>query len=329
MAQRRQRAVPRRPRGHPKLVRLLASYAPALDKALCLCLLATKCPRASCTSRVFLPTWAWAAMLRKRGESAWRLAPALWAVFLLLSATAAAQEVPLVAAQAPSSCSAGVPPSPPTGLRTKPAGDGSVRLEWAAPANRACVKEYQVSVFPLGGPRAAATPIQKTPVSAFNLTVVGLENNIEHRFFVRAVGSDATGWPMPGGEAQVTATPTAACSAGLLPTAPTNLTAQPLAAGGGIRLCWGPPDNSACVDEYRVAVTPQASGLKVWRPLAVQFWQRGLPPRQPSRPCLRAPSLPAAGRPARLPPLPPHQQRRLHERDWAGERAAIPALCSG
>jgi hypothetical protein len=55
-----------------------------------------------------------------------------------------------------------------------------------------------------------------------------------------------------GGEAQVVATPQAACSPTVLPSAPTNLTAK--AGNASVILCWGVPANNGCVDEWRVAV---------------------------------------------------------------------------
>ena len=55
-----------------------------------------------------------------------------------------------------------------------------------------------------------------------------------------------------GGEDQVVATPTAACSPAVLPSAPINLSARP--GSTNVTLCWDPPANNGCVDEWRVAV---------------------------------------------------------------------------
>lgn len=55
-----------------------------------------------------------------------------------------------------------------------------------------------------------------------------------------------------GGESQVAATPVATCSPAVLPSAPTSLVATP--GNGNVSLCWTPPTNQGCVDEWRVAI---------------------------------------------------------------------------
>ncbi|KAI3426267.1 hypothetical protein D9Q98_008642 [Chlorella vulgaris] len=176
---------------------------------------------------------------RRRRGSALAVAPLL--LLLLLAGGAAGQEIRLVAGPG---C-ASIPPSPPQNLKAE-ALDGAVRLTWDKPANGACVSEYQVTVVAESAQRSAPLPPQRTP--DFAVTIQGLQNGQRYRFFVMAYAARFNG----GGESQVAATPVATCSPAVLPSAPTSLVATP--GNGNVSLCWAPPTNQGCVDEWRVAI---------------------------------------------------------------------------
>ena len=94
--------------------------------------------------------------------------------------------------------------------------------------------------------RSAPPPRQST--QQFSLTIAGLSNGQQYKFFVRAYAAKYGG----GGEAQVVAAPAAACDPSALPLAPTALRATPGIAN--VTLCWAPAAAGGCVDEWRVAI---------------------------------------------------------------------------
>lgn len=79
-------------------------------------------------------------LLRRAPAPAMARLPAA-ALLLLLGLTAAAAQG--VTFQGPAGC-ADLPPSPPVDLKAAAAGSGTLLLTWSAPANGACVDEYQV-----------------------------------------------------------------------------------------------------------------------------------------------------------------------------------------
>ncbi|KAL4436866.1 hypothetical protein ABPG75_004005 [Micractinium tetrahymenae] len=196
---------------------------------------------------------------------------ALAAALLLAAASAVqAQEVRLMPG---SSGCVQLIPSAPTNLRAAP-GDGQVLLTWDRPANGACVSVYEVTATPVGATRSFG-PAAPTQTPEFRLEISQLQNGVEYVFRVQAV-SPVFG---PGGEASVVTTPRAnpppspspspspvwpgwpgdatLCSRLLPPSAPTDLKANP--SWRAIRLCWKPPANFGCVDEYRVTARRPAA----------------------------------------------------------------------
>lgn len=79
-------------------------------------------------------------LLRRAPAPAMARLPAAALLLLLGLAAAAAQGVTF---QGPAGC-ADLPPSPPVDLKAAAAGSGTLLLTWSAPANGACVDEYQV-----------------------------------------------------------------------------------------------------------------------------------------------------------------------------------------
>lgn len=225
------------------------------------------------------------------------------ALLLLLGLAAAAAQG--VVFNGPAGC-ADLPPSPPVGLTAVPAGSGRLLLTWTAPANGACVDEYQVSVgwpsvrqsfsLPLHVPSRPAdltpfsvpchptSPLQVTvlPVDAatartaplppqrstsFNLTVSGLTNGQQYKCYVKAFSSKYRG----GGEALVVAAPRAPCNPRVLPSQPTDLTIRP--GSGQLEICWGAPA-AGCPDAYRVGVRVADSSRR-GAPLVREYPQGG------------------------------------------------------
>ena len=209
------------------------------------------------------------------------------ALLALLLALGLASGQPVQQAPPRPACNAAAPPDAPAALQATPA-DGALLLSWRAPPNGGCVAAYevrrggglggntrwgragsgrtsaqptarvssllpsspaaQVSVVALT-PGAAAPPRQR--VTATNATVDGLTNGARYRCFVKAVAA-APAFGGAGGEAQVEATPVAACDATALPGAPANLTAT--AGDGRVQLCWAASADGGCADELRIAV---------------------------------------------------------------------------
>ncbi|KAI7837915.1 hypothetical protein COHA_008222 [Chlorella ohadii] len=172
-----------------------------------------------------------------------RLRPA--ALLLLLGLAAAAAQG--VVYKGPAGC-ADLPPSPPVDLKAAPAGSGALFLTWSAPANGACVDEYQRS-------------------TSFNLTLSGLTNGIQYKIYVKAFSSKYRG----GGEALVVAAPRSPCNPRVLPTQPTNLAITP--GNGQLGICWGPPA-TGCPDTYRVGVR-LADASRRAAPLVREYPQGG------------------------------------------------------
>ncbi|KAL4438230.1 hypothetical protein ABPG77_010591 [Micractinium sp. CCAP 211/92] len=190
-----------------------------------------------------------------------KLAPSL---LLLLLAVAAAQEIKLVAGPG---C-ADLPPSPPTELKAVP-GDGNVTLTFGRPSNGACVSEYQVTVLPVDASTTRSAPPPRQSTQQFSVTIAGLDNGQQYKFFVKAYAAKYRG----GGEAQVVAAPIAACDPSALPLAPTALRATPGIAN--VTLCWAPTANGGCVDEWRVAIQAvQQSGQRA-TPAAYKRYNQG------------------------------------------------------
>ncbi|KAL4430603.1 hypothetical protein ABPG77_005843 [Micractinium sp. CCAP 211/92] len=177
-----------------------------------------------------------------------------------------AQEVRLMPGSA--GC-AQIPPTAPTNLRAV-AGDGRVVLTWDRPANGACVSVYEVTAAPVAATRSFG-PAAPTRTPEFRLEIAQLQNGVEYVFHaVSAIfgqGGDASfratpqaspspsppppaSWPSWPGDATL-------CSRLLPPSAPTDLKATP--SRGAIRLCWKPPANFGCVDEYRVTARRPAA----------------------------------------------------------------------
>ena len=123
------------------------------------------------------------------------------------------------------------------------------------------------------GQRSAPLPPQRTP--DVTVTVGGLQNGVPYRFFVKAVAAAFNA----GGEAQVVAAPARPCDPALLPSAPTALAAT--AGNGNVSLCWAPPTNNGCVDEWRVAVrlVQQVRRRGAWGGMALV--RAATPPQRP------------------------------------------------
>ena len=113
----------------------------------------------------------------------------------------------------------------------------------------ACVEAYQVTSFPSGD----LSNTQKLRTKALNATAQGLAAGTRYTFYVKALWGGGRG----GGKASVQATPARACTKTAAPSAPTNVTARPLP--GGLELCFGAPENAACVSE----VGPAAAGMPI------------------------------------------------------------------
>ncbi|KAL4438233.1 hypothetical protein ABPG77_010594 [Micractinium sp. CCAP 211/92] len=185
-----------------------------------------------------------------------KLAPSL---LLLLLAVAAAQEIKLVAGPG---C-ADLPPSPPTELKVVP-GDGNVTLTFGRPSNGACV-----TVLPVDASTTRSAPPPRQSTQQFSVTIAGLDNGQQYKFFVKAYAAKYRG----GGEAQVVAAPIAACDPLALPLAPTALRATPGIAN--VTLCWAPAASGGCVDEWRVAIQAvQQSGQRA-TPAAYKRYNKG------------------------------------------------------
>lgn len=225
------------------------------------------------------------------------------ALLLLLGLAAAAAQG--VVFNGPAGC-ADLPPSPPVGLTAVPAGSGRLLLSWTAPANGACVDEYQVrstclargkvwacpcsfpfcpadatltllsipphlplqvTVLPVDATAARTAPLPPQRSTTFNLTVSGLTNGQQYKCYVKAFSSKYRG----GGEALVVAAPKAPCNPRVLPTQPTDLTIRP--GSGQLEICWGAPA-AGCPDAYRVGVRVADSSRR-GAPLVREYPQGG------------------------------------------------------
>ena len=136
-----------------------------------------------------------------------------------------------------------------TGLVASP-GNGNVTLTWAASAHKSCVDYYSVTYLSIG-PQGAKGAITQMQTTKLNITVTGLENGVNHAFYVEAVNKKFN----RTAPATITAVSRAPCDPGMAAGAPQNLTA--FADGPGIKVCWKVPrpgfNPGGCVDEYRVA----------------------------------------------------------------------------
>ncbi len=106
----------------------------------------------------------------------------------------------------------------------------------------------QVTVLPVDASTTRSAPPPRQSTQQFSVTIAGLDNGQQYKFFVKAYAAKYCG----GGEAQVVAAPIAACDPSALPLAPTALRATPGVAN--VTLCWAPAATGGCVDEWRVAI---------------------------------------------------------------------------
>lgn len=136
-------------------------------------------------------------------------------------------------------------PATPTGLTALP-GDGNVTLTWAASAHKSCVDYYTVTYLSIG-PQGAKGVITQAQTTKLNITLTGLENGVNHAFYVEAVNKKFN----RTAPATTTSIPKGPCDPGMAAGAPQNLTA--VADGPGIKICWKAPRPGGCVDQYRVA----------------------------------------------------------------------------
>ena len=147
-------------------------------------------------------------------------------------------------------------PGAPTGL-TATGGDGSVTLNWGAPADGGS----QILRYEYRYAAAGETYSDWATVSggrgARRVTISGLTNGTQHGFQVRAVNSTGE-----GAAAQATATP------GRAPSAPTGLTAS--VESESITVMWGMPadDGGSAIVRYEVNYRESGGQASGWMTVA-------------------------------------------------------------
>ena len=123
---------------------------------------------------------------------------------------------------------------------------GDATVSWEYPKG-VCYEDFRLSYVALDGNENAIDDPVELFTDAKIATVEGLEKGVAYRFTVEVHYGDYDF----GDAASIIATPNVACVENTKPDAVQSLEVKSQ-KGDAVTLCWQPPQNSGCIDEYTV-----------------------------------------------------------------------------